>query len=207
MSIALVAGLGNPGRGYEGTRHNLGWIVLDSLAQRHHLTWKPDGRFDAEIARWDEAGRTLYLVKPQSFMNDSGRPLRQLASFYKVPTSTIIVAYDDIALELGSVKVSVRGSPGGHNGVASLLEHLGDGFLRYRLGIGPKQPPQMDIKDFVLGSFTLEQRQFLTQKLDRLVAGLELLIREGPDRAMNQLNRRDKNETDQTQLPRDLHPG
>ncbi len=207
MSIALVAGLGNPGREYEGTRHNLGWIVLDSLAQRHHLTWRPDGRFEVEIARWDAAGRTLYLVKPQSFMNDSGRPLRQLASFHKVPTSAIIVAYDDIAIELGSVKVSVRGSAGGHNGVASLLEHLDDGFVRYRLGIGPKLPPQMDIKDFVLGSFTLEQRQLLTQKLDRLVAGLELLITEGPDRAMTQLNRRDKNETDQTQLPRDLHPG
>jgi len=198
MSIALVAGLGNPGREYEGTRHNLGWIILDALAARHRLSWKPDSRFDAEVARWDLGERTLYLVKPQSFMNDSGRPLRQLASFYKIPTSSIIAAYDDAAIELGWVKVSVTGSAGGHNGVASLLEHLGDGFARYRLGIGPRQPPQMDIKDFVLGSFTLEQRQLLTQILDRLVAGLELLIWEGPDRAMNQLNRRDKNETDQT---------
>ncbi|MBP7143289.1 MAG: aminoacyl-tRNA hydrolase [Opitutaceae bacterium] len=207
MSIALVAGLGNPGREYDGTRHNLGWIVLDALARRQHLHWKSDSRFAVETARWDAGGLTLHLVKPQSFMNDSGRPLRQFASFHKVPTSSITVAYDDAALELGSVKVSVTGSAGGHNGVASLLEHLGDGFVRYRMGIGPKQPPQMDIKDFVLGSFTLEQRQLLTQKLDRLVDGLELLIREGPDRAMNQLNRRDKNEPDQTQLPRDLHPG
>jgi len=131
-------------------------------------------------------------------MNDSGRPLRQLASFYKVPTTSIIIAYDDIAIDLGFVKISVSGSAGGHNGVASALEHLADGFSRYRLGIGPKQPPQMDIKDFVLGSFTLDQRHLLNQKLDRLVAGLELLISEGPDRAMNQLNRRDKHETDQT---------
>lgn len=207
MSIALVAGLGNPGREYEGTRHNLGWIVLDAFAQKQGLLWKRETRFDVETARWESEGRTFVLAKPQSFMNDSGRPLRQLASFYKVPTTAITVAYDEIALDLGQVKVSVSGSAGGHNGVASLLEHLGDGFLRYRLGIGPKQPVQMDIKDFVLGAFTLDQRHLLTQKLDRIIAGLTLLLREGPDRAMNQLNRRDKHETDQTQLPRDLHPG
>lgn len=207
MSIAFVAGLGNPGREYEGTRHNLGWIVLDAFARQRALTWKREARFDAETARWDAQGRTFILVKPQSFMNDSGRPLRQLASFYKVPTTAITVAYDEIAVDLGQVKVSVSGSAGGHNGVVSLLEHLGDGFSRYRLGIGPKLPPQIDIKDFVLGTFTLEQRHLLTQKLDRLVAGLALLLTEGADRAMNQLNRRDKHESDQTQLPRDLHPG
>lgn len=206
MSIALVAGLGNPGREYEHTRHNLGWVVVDALLRRRGLAWKREPRFDAEYSRGEFGGRPVHFVKPLSFMNDSGRPLQQIASFYKVPVTRIAVAYDDLTIPVGACKVSVSGSAGGHNGVASLLEHLGNGFARYRLGIGPKQPPEMDLKDFVLGSFTLEHRTLLEQKLDPLVAGLMLLIEEGPERAMNQLNRRANHESDQTQLPRDLHP-
>lgn len=198
MSIALVAGLGNPGREYERTRHNLGWIILDAWARQLALTWKPEPRFDAEAARWDRPGGSVLFVKPQSFMNDSGRPLRQLASYYRIPPTAMVVAYDDLNLALGTVKVSVTGSAGGHNGVASLLEHLGDGFIRYRLGIGPKQPPQIDLKDFVLGHFTPDQLILLEQKTDFLVAGLALVVKDGPERAMNQLNRRAKHESDQT---------
>jgi len=198
MSIALVVGLGNPGREYELTRHNLGWLVLDTLARQRGLTWKRDSRFHVETARWELAGRTLLFAKPLSFMNDSGRPIQQVASFYKVPVSLITAVYDDLTIPLGLCKVSVTGTAGGHNGVSSLLEHLGSGFARYRLGIGPKQPPQMELKDFVLGTFTLEQRTLLEQQLDTLVAGLVLLLQEGPERAMNQLNRRAKHESDQT---------
>src|SRR5436190_417688 len=155
MSLSLVAGLGNPGRDYEATRHNLGWVVLDAFAKKHGLAWKRVAQFEADVARWDfSPGRTRWLVKPLTFMNESG-------------------------------------SAGGHNGVASLLEHLGDGFVRYRLGIGPKQPAQMDMADFVLGKFTPEQHLFLTQKLDHYVQGLDLLLSRGTDAAMNQLNRRD----------------
>lgn len=207
MSIALVAGLGNPGQEYEHTRHNLGWVVLDALARQRGLVWKRERRFDTMATRWELEGRAIVLMKPQSFMNDSGRPVQQVASFYKIPATSIAIVYDDLTIPLGLCKVSVTGSAGGHNGVSSLLEHLGGGFIRYRLGIGPKLPAQMDLKDFVLGSFTLEQRTYLEQQIDPLVAGLVLLIKEGPERAMNQLNRRAKHESDQTQLPRDLHPG
>jgi PTH1 family peptidyl-tRNA hydrolase len=131
-------------------------------------------------------------------MNDSGTALQALASFHKVPATAILAVYDDLAIELGRVKVSVTGSAGGHNGVASLLAHLGDGFVRYRLGIGPKEPAQMDLKDFVLGKFTPAQLSLLNQNLDHTLQGLDLLLQSGVAQAMNTLNRRDQNESDQT---------
>jgi peptidyl-tRNA hydrolase, PTH1 family len=192
MSISLVAGLGNPGREYALTRHNLGWVVLDAFAAKQGLVWKKDVRFEAEVARWDfSPGRTRWFVKPLTFMNESGRSLAAFARFHKLEPAAITAVYDDLAIDLGLVKVSVTGSAGGHNGVASLLEHLGDGFIRYRLGIGPKQPPQIDMADFVLGKFTPEQHTLLTQKLDHHVQGLDLLLSRGVEAAMNLLNRRD----------------
>jgi peptidyl-tRNA hydrolase, PTH1 family len=199
MSFSLVAGLGNPGRDYEATRHNLGWMVLDAFATKHGLAWKRAPQFEAEVARWDfSPGRTRWLVKPLTFMNASGRSVAALARFYKIEPAAVVAVYDDLTLDLGLVKVSVTGSAGGHNGVASLLEQLGDGFARYRLGIGPKQPAQMDMADFVLGKFTPEQHLFLTQKLDHYVQGLDLLLSRGTEAAMNQLNRRTHHEPDQT---------
>ncbi len=192
MSISLVAGLGNPGREYASTRHNLGWIVIEAYAAKLGLAWKTQPQFEAETARWDRPGRgTYYFVKPLTFMNDSGRALGAVTRFYKVPPPSVIALYDDLTIDLGLVKVSVSGSAGGHNGVASLLEHLGDGFVRYRLGIGPKDPPQMDLKDFVLGKFTPEQLVIVSEKLAHYLSGLDLLLSRGTDAAMNQLNRRD----------------
>lgn len=191
MSISLVAGLGNPGREYEASRHNLGWVVLDAFAKKQGLTWKQVAQFDAEVARWDTPGRTRWLLKPLTFMNGSGTSVGAFARFFKIPPADIAAVYDDITLDLGLVKVSVRGSDGGHNGVTSLLEHVGDGFARYRLGIGPKQPAQMDLADFVLGKFTSVQQTLLTQKLETHVQGLDLLLSRGAEAAMNQLNRRD----------------
>ena len=192
MFLSLVAGLGNPGREYEATRHNLGWVVLDVLAKKHGLAWKHAPQFEAEIARWDlGAGRTRWLVKPLTFMNASGRAISAVARFYKLEPAAIAAVYDDLTIDLGLIKVSVTGSAGGHNGVASLLEHVGDGFVRYRLGIGPKEPAQMELSDFVLGKFTPSQNLLLTQKLDHFVSGLELLLSRGVEPAMNQLNRRE----------------
>ena len=192
MSITLVAGLGNPGREYEATRHNLGWIVVEAFARQRGLTWKTSPQFEAEVARWDAApGRTCYFAKPLTFMNGSGSAVGALARYYKVPLESVIAVYDDLTIDLGLVKISVTGSAGGHNGVASLLEHLGDGFVRYRLGIGPKEPAQMDLKDFVLGKFTPAQHTLVTQNLDHYLTGLDLLLSRGAEAAMNQLNRRD----------------
>ncbi len=192
MSISLVAGLGNPGRDYAETRHNLGWIVIDAFAAKLGLSWKTAAQFDAQVARWDRPGKgTCYLLKPQTFMNDSGTSVGALARFYKIAPESMVAIYDDLTIDLGLVKVSVTGSAGGHNGVASLLEHLGSGFIRYRLGIGPKEPPQMDLKDFVLGKFTASQLAIVTQQLPLYLSGLDLLLSRGVEPAMNQLNRRE----------------
>jgi PTH1 family peptidyl-tRNA hydrolase len=192
MSISLVAGLGNPGREYELTRHNLGWVAIDAYAAKHGLSWKGAPEYEAVVARRDLGpGRTLWFIKPQTFKNGSGRSVAALARYHKVAPEAVAAVYDDLTIDLGLMKVSVSGSDAGHNGVASLLEHLGDGFARLRLGVGPKQPPEMDIKDFVLARFTKDQLNLIQQKTDTYVQGLELLLASGPDRAMNQLNRRD----------------
>jgi PTH1 family peptidyl-tRNA hydrolase len=198
MFVTLIAGLGNPGRAYAGTRHNLGFTVVEALAAAEGLKWKSEPRFEAETARWDaRPGVTRLLVKPTTFMNESGRALRALLDFHKVAPDALIVAYDDLNIDLGLVKVSVTGSAGGHNGVASLLEHLGGGFIRYRLGVGALRPGGMDLKDFVLGKFSPEESTLIDQKLNTFVDGLRLLINSGPAHAMNLLNRRDHHEPEQ----------
>jgi peptidyl-tRNA hydrolase, PTH1 family len=188
----LVAGLGNPGRDYELTRHNLGWVAIDAYAARHGLTWRPAPEFESIVARRDLGpGRTLWFVKPQTFMNESGRAVAGFARYHRIAPEAVAAVYDDLTIDLGLVKVSVSGSDAGHNGVSSLLEHLGGGFARFRLGTGPKLPPEMDIKDFVLARFTPDQLTLIHQKTDTYVQGLDLLLESGADRAMNQLNRRD----------------
>ena len=198
MSVTLIAGLGNPGKDYDGSRHNLGFALVDALAAAKGLKWKNENRFESSVARWDvRLGVTRLLIKPQTYMNDSGRALRAMVDFYQVQVDELVVAYDDLTIDLGLAKVSVRGSAGGHNGVASLLEHLGSGFIRYRLGVGVPRPAAMDIKDFVLAKFSPEESHIIDQQLNIFVEGLCLLIDSGVDQAMNTLNRRDRNESDQ----------
>lgn len=192
MFLSLVAGLGNPGREYEPTRHNLGWRVVDALAERHKLSWRRESAFEAEVARWERGpAGSCWLVKPLTYVNESGRAVAALARYHRLPPTAVAAVYDDLTMEVGRLKLSSGGSSGGHNGVASLLEHLGEGFARFRIGIGPKLPQEMDLKDFVLGRFTPEQLAIINQKLNHYVQGLELLLDVGLDRAMNQLNRRE----------------
>ena len=192
MSILLVAGLGNPGRDDEKTRHTVGFVVVEALTRQLGLAWQTQRSFEAEVARWDPVpGRTVLFAKPLTYMNESGRALQAMTGFYKIPATSVIAVYDDLTIDLGLVKVTVTGSAGGHNGVASLIERFGGGFIRYRIGIGPKDPPQMDLKDFVLGKFTSDQQSLIETNLERYLSGLRLVIEHGADRAMNQLNRRD----------------
>ena len=195
MSVTLIAGLGNPGKEYAGTRHNLGFALVDALAAAEGLSWKHEPRFEAELARWNvRPGVTRWLAKPQTYMNESGRALRRLLDFHKLPAGALVAVYDDLTLETGRVKVSVTGSAGGHNGVASLLEHLGDGFTRYRLGVGAPRPADMDLKDYVLGKFSPSENLIIDQNLPFLVDGLRLLLDSGPAQAMNRLNRRNRHD-------------
>ena len=203
MSIAVLAGLGNPGEEYADTRHNLGWRVLDALAARAGLQWSRDRNAEAMVARWDFPSRPpLLLVKPLTYVNESGRSLRRTCDYFRHPPTKLAVVYDDLTMPVGRLKLSVDGSAGGHNGVQSLIDHLGGGFIRFRIGIGPRQPAQIDLKDFVLGRFPPTDLQIIDQQLPQYLNGLELLATRGLEAAMNQLNRRisSANDTDQAQV-------
>ncbi len=203
MSIAVLAGLGNPGEEYVGTRHNVGWIVLDALADRAGLSWSRERSASAMVARWQPpTQQPVLLVKPLTYMNESGQALRRVCDYFRHPPTRLVAIYDDLTLPVGRLKVSVNGSAGGHNGVQSLIDHLGAGFIRYRIGIGPRTPAQIDLKDFVLGRFPPADRQLIDDNISQYINGLELLATRGLEPAMNQLNRRisSANDTDQAQV-------
>lgn len=203
MSIAVLAGLGNPGEEYAETRHNLGWLVLDALASGAGLSWARDRNANAMIARWELPSRpAVLLVKPLTYVNESGQSLRRACDYFRHPPTSVVVVYDDLTMPVGRLKISVNGSAGGHNGVQSLIDHLGAGFIRYRIGIGPRTPPQIDLKDFVLGRLPPADRQIIDQQISHYIKGLELLATRGLEPAMNQLNRRisSANDTDQAQV-------
>jgi PTH1 family peptidyl-tRNA hydrolase len=203
MSISVLAGLGNPGSEYDGTRHNVGFQVIDALAARESLSWSSDRHANVLTTRWNRGSGLpgLLLVKPQSYVNESGFALRRLLDFHKLPVSSLAVIYDDLTLDVARTKVSISGSAGGHNGVQSLLDHLENGFVRFRIGIGPRKPPQIDLKDFVLGRIPAEDRTLIASQISKYLSGLDLLISEGVAAAMNQLNRKtNPNEPDQEKL-------
>ena len=188
MSIAVIAGLGNPGPEYRLTRHNIGWLLVERLAEDWGAAWKQDRNFLAQVARARFSGRDFLLVRPLTYMNDSGRSLGAIARFYKWPAQDFAMVHDDINLELARVKVSEHGSDGGHNGLASIIACMGESFVRYRIGIGRKPHPAMDLKDFVLGRWSDEQTAVLQSRLNALLDGLKYLALEGPQKAMNLLN-------------------
>jgi PTH1 family peptidyl-tRNA hydrolase len=188
MSIAVIAGLGNPGAEYIRTRHNLGFWLVDALAREAGAAFRAEPRFQAEIARAEFSGRAVWLLKPLTFMNDSGAAVGPFLHFHKVPPSTLAVVHDDITLPLGRVKITVRGSAGGHHGIASLLTHVGEDFARVKLGIGGKAHPEMDLADHVLSRLTSDEEAALAARQPDFLAALRLLIAAGPDTAMNQIN-------------------
>lgn len=190
MALSLIAGLGNPGPAHVYSRHNIGYCVVDRLGQCLQASWKREARFEASVAKVSLGGNRLFLCKPLTFMNDSGRALGRVCCYYQVPVSQVVIILDDINLEPARLKVSLRGSAGGHNGLASIQEHLGEGFVRFRIGIGPKQPSEIDLRDYVLGRFGDEERNAIEQKMEDYLVGLKLLVDTGPVLAMNHLNRR-----------------
>ena len=167
MSAILIVGLGNPGKQYEKTRHNAGFMVLDSLAKvLEEKAWKLNKQARAEVLETRQSDRKLILVKPQTFMNLSGEAVASLASSYKVEPRNTWVVSDDTALPLGTVRVRVGGSAGGHNGLKSLIEHIGEGFVRFRLGVGP-QPEHIPLEDFVLQAFSKTETAVLKESVSK----------------------------------------
>ena len=197
----MIAGLGNPGSQYQSTRHNIGFRVLDALAARHGGSWRHSERFNAAFSRIAIDSNPLLLIKPLSYMNRSGAVLARLCAYHKVSVEELLVVYDEVNLNLGRAKLSLSGSSGGHNGVADILARVGNGFARYRLGIGPKAPAYLALDDFVLGPFTPDQGILVEQCLPSWLDSLEYIVDKGPVLAMNTLNRqtektKDKEEQD-----------
>ena len=191
MPISLIAGLGNPGSIYRHTRHNVGRAAVEALAAGLGAVFKEESRWKARVARCKLGEKPILLVIPETYMNDSGSSLGPVCRYFKIPEENLAVVFDEVQLELGRVKISVGGGAGGHNGLEDVLEHLEEGFVRYRIGIGPKNPPEMDLKDFVLGKFTNCQQTFVNKKMPEFVDGLKLLVDRGPLLAMNRVNQRE----------------
>lgn len=186
----VIAGLGNPGREYEATRHNIGFMALDALASELKADWKVNRKFSAEVARANISGKDCILLKPQTYMNESGRALGAVSRFHDVPVDRFILLYDEFQVPVGQAKVSLQGGDSGHNGIKSILSHLGNGFVRYRLGIGPERLPENGLKGFVLDNFRAEERTIIEGQMPEILQGLRLIIDRGPVLAMNHLNKR-----------------
>lgn len=184
----LVVGLGNPGVKYESTRHNMGFLVVDKLAQNEKLKFNKL-RFKAWTATWEVGGEKVLLMKPQTYMNLSGEAVGQAARFYKIPADHVLVISDDIALPAGKLRIRAGGSAGGHNGLKNIIQHLGtDRFPRIKVGVGSPQQAEYDIADWVTGKPMGEDQKVIIEALDKAVAAIPVLIGQGVDRAMNRFN-------------------
>jgi PTH1 family peptidyl-tRNA hydrolase len=187
----IIAGLGNPGKKYENTRHNIGFITLDYLAERHDIKINKI-KHKALVGEGRIAGQKVLLVEPQTYMNLSGESLREVMDYYKVDIEDMIVIYDDIDLEAGAVRIRKKGGPGTHNGMRSIVQHLGTDFPRIRMGIGKDR--RGDLVDFVLGGFTKEDKEVLEPAIERAALAIEMYISEGIEKAMNKYNIKAKKE-------------
>jgi PTH1 family peptidyl-tRNA hydrolase len=190
--VKIVCGLGNPGREYEGHRHNVGFRVLEALARRRTASFS-SARFDAEVAQAALRGEKLLLLKPQTFMNRSGQSLAAAARFYQVPVEGVLVVHDELDLPFGRLQLKAGGGTGGHNGLQSILESWGEqDFARLRFGIGKPEGPgaKERVIGHVLGDFSLDEAAALPALIDRAAELAELFAAEGLSRAMNAGNRR-----------------
>lgn len=181
----IVAGLGNPGREYEGTRHNAGFRALDFLAERLGASVK-ESRFSALVGRAEISGHGVLLLKPQTYMNLSGRAVAETANFYKIPPENIIVMCDDISFAPGHMRIRKKGSAGGHNGLKSIIESLGsDAFPRIKIGVGAKPSPDTDLASWVLGKLPEQDAKSLSEVFDRIVSAVALMTDGRADEAMS----------------------
>jgi peptidyl-tRNA hydrolase, PTH1 family len=189
MEPLLIAGLGNPGAEYAGTRHNVGFLAVEALAQKHGAAWKEDRKFVARLARCEVQGRRLILCEPQTFMNASGEAVGAVARFQRVPPERALVVVDDADLPFGEIRLRERGSPGGHHGLESVEQHLGSReYPRLRIGIGRQAAAGRDIAGHVLGAFAADERRVLPELLAAVVLQIECWAAEGAGKAMNEFN-------------------
>lgn len=186
--MKLVVGLGNPGKKYEGTRHNLGFRIIDRIAGEHQVAIQKK-LCGARVGEWLHDSETVVLAKPQLFMNRSGESVQALLAHFQLAPEDLNVIYDDLDLPFGRIRIRSTGGAGGHRGVLSVMESLGGAaFYRVRVGIG-RPPDGVDPVDFVLENFTLQELDQLDEVVNRAVKAVHSLLREGGQRAMEQYNR------------------
>lgn len=184
----LVVGLGNPGPKYEWTRHNMGFLVIDELAERESIPVQRL-KFKALTNTAVIGGRSVLLMKPTTYMNLSGEAVGQAARFYKIPPERVLVISDDVALPQGKLRVRRSGSAGGHNGLKNIIAHLGsDQFPRVKVGVGGKPHPDSDMADWVLSPFTGQDRKAMEEAISRAADAVTLLLDKGVDQAMAKFN-------------------
>ena len=184
----IICALGNPGREYEHSRHNVGFTVADELSRRHGIDLRRI-RFKSLNGTGEIAGHKVLLMKPNTYMNLSGTALQEAAAFYKVPPQRCLVVSDDVSLEPGRLRLRRNGSAGGHNGLKSIINMLGtEDFPRVKLGVGKKPHPDYDLADWVLGRFPPEQRQTMEDAARRAADAVECVLKDGMERAMSQYN-------------------
>lgn len=184
----LIVGLGNPGREYENTRHNIGFQVIEKLARQEQISVL-EKKHKAIIGKGIVAGEKCILAKPQTFMNLSGESVRELAEYYKLDAaSRLIVISDDVSLETGKIRIRKKGSAGGHNGLKNIIANLGnDTFIRVKMGVGEK-PEGWDLVDHVLGRFSAKEQEVMNEAAERAADAVRTIIAQGADIAMNRFN-------------------
>ena len=189
LPLKLIVGLGNPGAEYARTRHNAGFVLVDELARRHGGKFRSEPRHKAELARVRIADDDVWLLKPMSFMNNSGGPARSVADFYKVAVGEVLVAYDELDFAPGIVKLREGGGAAGHNGMRDLIANLGDGFWRLRIGIG-HPGERAAVLNYVLGRPAPADAKLLDEAIAAAADVVPVIIAEGPQKAMNRLHTR-----------------
>ena len=186
----IIVGLGNPGKDYVNTRHNIGFDVIDLLADKNNISVL-EKKHKAIIGKGIVAGQKVILAKPCTYMNLSGESVRELIDYYKVDEeSELIIISDDISLEPGNIRVRKKGSAGGHNGLKSIIQHLGHSdFMRVKMGVGEK-PKEYDLADYVLGHFSKAEKELMEDGYKRAIEAVEMILQGEIDAAMNQFNKK-----------------
>ena len=186
----MIVGLGNPGKQYENTRHNAGFLAVDTIAQKHHTDIKRI-KFKGLVGECSLGGKKALLLKPSTFMNLSGQSVREAMQFYKLPPEKVLVIFDDINLEPGKLRIRRKGSDGGHNGMKNIIYLSGsDQFPRIKLGVGKKPHPDYNLADWVLSRFQGEDKKVMDAAAETAADAVECFILHGADQAMNQFNGR-----------------
>lgn len=184
----IIVGLGNPGRQYEGTRHNCGFEAVDRLCDKHNCQMKKI-RFKSTTGECRINGAKCLVMKPSTYMNLSGEAVVQAMNFYKVQPSQVIVIYDDISLDVGKMRIRMKGSDGGHNGMKNIIYLTGsDAFPRIKLGVGKKPHPDYDLKDWVLGRFSSSDSKIMSDVFDNAAEAVELMVQGREADAMQKFN-------------------